>query len=589
MPSGRQPRQLARSYASADLLAEAQGNSEANPQSLASKASMDPNSDVAMADVAKSLPSKTSARGKQQTLPARTNPAQASHVADPGAPDMKRPKRSPAEVAAAVKRREEARVRLEMIEKEKIMIMANMEIDGELDEKAEEDAIVKDVNDTKSDDISEFVDTEPDTARSMTDSDDAKVPVKKSSRKKKPAKGEIRAAVDAAKKDIKAGKKRPSSESLEASAPKRAKPAFPSGLTANWKAKSTSSSGKKGRATSPEDPLDPVIGGLDDVDAAAVQPDFNHTKLGGHKNDSVEIISDSKEGCERIVAKPRPKPIPRIKQVPGPVSKVKKPEVKQELKAIGKAASSVLGLAKPWELSDPTETDDVKTIQMLVDKVFPGSNYKVKLNDKIYAMAKDRINEKRTFFGRQAIKVITAFFEGDRFKNNRAAIMEFAAWATRGDGPAQYGMPTLVDCLFPPESRNYIKPEGPFQSEFIIAVLTPYLKACQGLCVDFGHPVGALGMASAAVECAFLLFTTSTRADTGSLGNFSREKVGHLVDDYISNILQFSDRRWRAIMESCGIKIQQEQAPPLNAPLSQAKQRNLYVPSSPLTGNLDEE
>jgi hypothetical protein len=91
------------------------------------------------------------------------------------------------------------------------------------------------------------------------------------------------------------------------------------------------------------------------------------------------------------------------------------------------------------------------------------------------------------------------------------------------------------------------------------------------------------------VEHAFLLFTTGTRADTGSLGNFSREKVGHLVDDYISNILQFSDRRWRAIMESCGVKIQQEQAPPLNAPLSQAKRRNLYVPSSPLTGNSDEE
>jgi hypothetical protein len=105
--------------------------------------------------------------------------------------------------------------------------------------------------------------------------------------------------------------------------------------------------------------------------------------------------------------------------------------------------------------------------------------------------------------------------------------VEFAAWATRGDGPAQYGMPTPVDCLFPPESRNYIvrichhtrtiayllysqKPEGPFQSEFIIAVLTPYLKACQGSCIDFGHPVGALGMASAAVSVSLFIFVHST-------------------------------------------------------------------------------
>jgi hypothetical protein len=42
-------------------------------------------------------------------------------------------------------------------------------------------------------------------------------------------------------------------------------------------------------------------------------------------------------------------------------------------------------LEKPWELAEPG-SDEVQTIQMLVDLVYPQSGYKVQLNDKIYNM-----------------------------------------------------------------------------------------------------------------------------------------------------------------------------------------------------------
>jgi hypothetical protein len=42
-------------------------------------------------------------------------------------------------------------------------------------------------------------------------------------------------------------------------------------------------------------------------------------------------------------------------------------------------------LNKPWELSEPG-SDEVQTIQMLIDIVYPQSGYKVQLNDKIYNM-----------------------------------------------------------------------------------------------------------------------------------------------------------------------------------------------------------
>ena len=129
---------------------------------------------------------------------------------------------------------------------------------------------------------------------------------------------------------------------------------------------------------------------------------------------------------DEVVVKPRPKPTPCYKQVavPMPTSDMAM-KVKKELKAVTKVkddfpivvnsnsnmplaslndnlpqfahsawASKFLptlytflgSLKKPWELSDPKETDDVKTIQMIVDIVYPHSNYMVKLNDKIYLM-----------------------------------------------------------------------------------------------------------------------------------------------------------------------------------------------------------
>ena len=49
--------------------------------------------------------------------------------------------------------------------------------------------------------------------------------------------------------------------------------------------------------------------------------------------------------------------------------------------------------------------------------------------------AKDCINEKRMFFGCQAIKVVATFFNGKQFVNNRGHIVAYARWAIRTDGP----------------------------------------------------------------------------------------------------------------------------------------------------------
>jgi len=74
---------------------------------------------------------------------------------------------------------------------------------------------------------------------------------------------------------------------------------------------------------------------------------------------------------------------------------------------------------------------------------------------------------------------------------------------------------------------------------------------------------------------------TGERTD---VGQFSFERVGTIVDDYVTNSQKFSDRRWSRIMESCGAQIQREEAPPFNpnAPSMSQSRRQLYVPSSPV-------
>ena len=62
----------------------------------------------------------------------------ASHVAHPGAPDMKCGRQTTAEVMEAAKHKEEAHLCLEMLEKEKLEILAKMEVDKELEDEVEE-------------------------------------------------------------------------------------------------------------------------------------------------------------------------------------------------------------------------------------------------------------------------------------------------------------------------------------------------------------------------------------------------------------------------------------------------------------------
>ena len=68
------------------------------------------------------------------------------------------------------------------------------------------------------------------------------------------------------------------------------------------------------------------------------------------------------------------------------------------------------------------------------------------------------------------------------------------------------------------------------------------------------------------------------------VGQFLREKVTSLVDDYMANTRKLSTKRWKLIMKSCGVS-GEDLNPPLTTVATQQNRRSLYIPSSPTKGS----
>jgi hypothetical protein len=70
--------------------------------------------------------------------------------------------------------------------------------------------------------------------------------------------------------------------------------------------------------------------------------------------------------------------------------------------------------------------------------------------------------------------------------------------------------------------------------------------------------------------------TTGVRVNKGQ---FSRDVVGALVEDYVYNATVLSERRWKIIKTLCGAHTMEQKPDVYSIPVNR---RALYVPSSPV-------
>jgi hypothetical protein len=199
-----------------------------------------------------------------------------------------------------------------------------------------------------------------------------------------------------------------------------------------------------------------------------------------------------------------------------------------------------------------------------------------------------------------------------RFTGKPRKVAKYAKWAIRTDGPMVWQTPTPADCTVNSVSPGYIvcplfydlqplsneliqKPENIFESTFMVALLTPFVKSFQGSCHNYGYPKGALALGAAAVRfllCffisnnkpatrqlhrAFSMYTTGIRLEARQ---FSRENVGEIVAVFGANSQRLTNRRWTQILASYGVECDGKKKATGDYLLDEQQFRNLYVPSS---------
>ncbi|KAH9018292.1 hypothetical protein EDB85DRAFT_1897238 [Lactarius pseudohatsudake] len=572
---------------------------------------------------------------KKPILPRSPLPQRTNRVVQAAKPDMPRPKRTSAQVAAAAAEKVNLLRRLEELEKEKKLALAELGLNEEAQDAVEELKFYVD-KDSESenspagpkDDALEAFPVDDDEPLASQDGEDEPLrpedpfleletmPACSVAKKKKPAKGETRKAVEAVMTNLRQEQeeslKRTREDNHEAEPRKHLKETVqavqatkPSGLLKNWSSRAVSRGGLTGGTPTPRDDSvlpDNVLGGLADEDADSERPLSKMSKGRDvtRKNEIVRIAdSDSEVETTKIS---------RVNvQAPfvGPVSHLKRKMVKSEPSFDSSSNSFKLNDSSnmpSFVMSDWTTrflptlyhvlfcsekpfhdfskgSDLLKTVQMVLDVVHPHHSYVVTTESKLYQNAYDRLVEKRSDFGARALEIVDRVFKQTEYLDNACAVSQYAKWATEIDGPGLWKVPSPPGSLSTDD--DYVKPQDIFESQYMIDILQRLIKKPieNSRLVEYGHPKGAVALAAAGIERAFSAFESGQKVRTRP---FSRDGHGEVVADYMKNLKKLSERRWESMLIAYGIVEEgQVQVSPSKASSLESMRHALYIPSSP--------
>ncbi|KAH9019945.1 hypothetical protein EDB84DRAFT_1441955 [Lactarius hengduanensis] len=217
---------------------------------------------------------------KKPIAPRSPLPQRINRVVQPGKPVMPRPKRTSAEVAAALAEKAKLLRRVEELDKEKKLALAELDLDEEAQDAVEERIAYSESEEPQAETLDNALEVRPVDEEGSQDEDDEPprsedqgsepetMPQKVKKRKKKPAKGETRKAVE----DMKMNLRREQEETLTGKRP-----------GVNHEAhRPVSRGGQTTRETpSPRDDAvlsDNALGGLADEDADSKRPSSKMSK-----------------------------------------------------------------------------------------------------------------------------------------------------------------------------------------------------------------------------------------------------------------------------------------------------------------------
>ncbi|KAJ7658213.1 hypothetical protein DFH06DRAFT_1472878 [Mycena polygramma] len=606
-------------------------------------------------------------------------PTRSTRVQSPGAPDRKKKKRTPEEVAVAVAEQVALSRQIAELEKKQLAQLAQMELDDEeAEEEAQDAAMINDsiammptaafgqVGARFDDELSLMIDTfnqmsSPDRDRggsrqslrtagqapmhqplfnppSSPEVED--VPVPKATKRKAKAKAPVRDTLESVKEELRRARENTARNQFSQLQAK-----FPTGLNFDWRnmqvggqvfnastastaSKGTSSKNTSaGKASGSKIPDEGVFGGLSDGDLQGRRPAIgNHppklrvkfaakSRNQNRSNDHVLVLSSDDD---EPPANSRQPGAPKKKTAPATV-RVKTEPASNALQAQSSMVSVVdtpspdwipTAISSVWDrLYIPTllhfmgNSEDpwdltVDDFVIVFSIVYPTSRYDIRVpGNLVLKRTRDRINNGRSWFGTYATLAMVKFFKTAQFTKTaegpegkdipadevKARIRAFVAIALQPKGLMLFTTPQVGKEPKEDEEAEpgYVAASGFCETQFVVFVLSAFVKKIATSRLNFRCLVGALALTNAALEKTFLMFTTGELVDDGL--QFSRDNVAHLVDDYTTNIKTFSLRKWDVILRLCGAA--EAQPTPVSAPAMTGNRRQLYVSSSPIRGD----
>ncbi|KAF9543753.1 hypothetical protein CPC08DRAFT_730402 [Agrocybe pediades] len=171
--------------------------------------------------------------------------------------------------------------------------------------------------------------------------------------------------------------------------------------------------------------------------------------------------------------------------------------------------------------------------------------YMVSPSEPIHALAYNRVNEKRSVIGSTAVNVVKRHLE----TLQGSAVRDWLVWASRADGPLFFKEPVAPDSPLDRKHPEYTNPSGRLLSKFLIDVLTPALRWRVGSVSSSGYPRGLVALSMAALERAVHIHL---RPD-GKTNEFRSGIWGSKVVSYYSSLGSVDERRWKELLDACGI------------------------------------
>ncbi|KAJ7745481.1 hypothetical protein DFH07DRAFT_963375 [Mycena maculata] len=218
----------------------------------------------------------------------------------------------------------------------------------------------------------------------------------------------------------------------------------------------------------------------------------------------------------------------------------------------------------------PWEEGDLACIKDVFDIVYPRSLYKLEISNPVFTKAQDRVYDHRTWFAGQAVDHVSSFFGTKAFtnaKNPKATIAVYTAYTLQPDGLMLWRNPA-------DEDKDTVEPEGLFESPFMVAIMSSFVKEMMGSLKDYGCLYGAIGLTASTVFSMFLTGELVMNAE-----QFLHENISTIIDDCVSDVKQLSERCWDSIMMAYSAPLKKKVVMKMAA--MESKHCQLYRPRSP--------